>query len=181
MRKVLVVIDMQNDFITGALGSPQAQAIVSKVADKIRAHVRDGSEIIFTRDTHHRNYLETQEGRHLPVVHCIEGSEGWEVAAELKEAAGAVEPLVFDKGSFGSLALAGYLGRGKVYDEIELVGLVSSICVISNALMIKAHLPETLITVDASCTAGVGEEDYRASLCVMKMCHVNVIHEERPA
>ncbi|MCL2308752.1 MAG: cysteine hydrolase [Proteobacteria bacterium] len=179
MKKALVVIDMQNDFIDGALGSPQAQAIVPNVVEKIKAHQKSGSAILFTRDTHHPNYLQTQEGQNLPVPHCLEGTPGWQIAEALASAAHLSSCLIFNKGCFGSVELAQYLSR-EGYDEIELVGLVSSICVISNALLIKAHAPETKITVDATCTAGVADEDYKASLCVMKMCHIHLLNEERP-
>ncbi|MCL2151810.1 MAG: cysteine hydrolase [Oscillospiraceae bacterium] len=172
MKKVLVVIDMQNDFINGAIGSPAAQAIIPNVAQKIDEYKKSGNDIIFTRDTHERNYLETQEGKNLPVVHCLEGTPGWQIASGLN-----VEGCkIIDKPSFGSIELAEYL-KNTDYDEIELVGLVSSICVISNALIIKAYLPEIKITVDASCTAGVTDEDYKASLVVMKMCHINVLDQ----
>ncbi|MCL2872317.1 MAG: cysteine hydrolase [Betaproteobacteria bacterium] len=175
MNKALIVIDMQNDFIDGALGSLQAQAIVPRVVEKIKAH-RDGA-ILFTRDTHQPNYLQTQEGKNLPVPHCIEGTAGWQIAEAVAAAVDLPSCPIFNKGSFGSLELAQYL-RQKKFDEIELVGLVSSICVISNALLIKAHLPEATIIVDAACTAGVTDEDQRASLCVMKMCHVRVVNEQ---
>jgi nicotinamidase-related amidase len=173
MKKALVVIDMQNDFIDGALGSPQAQAIVPNVIEKIKNHRENGGAIIFTRDTHHQNYLQTQEGQNLPVPHCIEGTPGWQIADAVASVAHLPSCLIFDKGCFGSLELAQYL-RKESYDEIELIGLVSSICVVSNALLIKAHAPETKIIVDAACTAGVTDEDHKASLCVMKMCHVHL-------
>ncbi|MCL2297095.1 MAG: cysteine hydrolase [Proteobacteria bacterium] len=175
MRKALVVIDMQNDFIDGALGSPQAQAIVPNVVEKIKAYQKSGDAIIFTRDTHQQNYLQTQEGQNLPVPHCIEGTPGWHIADAIASSVHLPSCPIFDKGGFGSLELAQYL-RQENYDEIELVGLVSSICVISNALLIKAHLPETKILVDAACTAGVTDEDYTASLCVMKMCHIHLLN-----
>jgi nicotinamidase-related amidase len=179
MKKALIVIDMQNDFIDGALGSPQAQAIVPNVIRKIEEHQKSGSAIIFTRDTHHQDYLQTQEGQNLPVPHCIKDTPGWQIFDAIASTAHLPSCLIFDKGSFGSLKLAQHLAQEN-YDEIELVGLVSSICVISNALLIKAHAPETKITVDAACTAGVTDEDYKASLCVMKMCHVHLLNEEKP-
>ncbi|MCL2002821.1 MAG: cysteine hydrolase [Oscillospiraceae bacterium] len=174
MKKALIVIDMQNDFITGALGSPQAREVVPKIADKIRKHLHGGGDVFFTRDTHGENYLETAEGRHLPVPHCLKDSEGWQISAALTDALGDAPVHIFDKTTFGSLDLARFLS-GEGYGEIELAGLVASICVVSNALILKAHLPETAITVDAACTAGVGDEDYLASLCVMRMCHIGVI------
>ncbi len=172
MKKALVIIDMQNDFISGALGSPEAAAIVPAVVAKIEENKRAGAEIILTRDTHTEDYLKTEEGRNLPVTHCVRGSHGWELDERVALAAG--DAVVFDKPSFGSPELAEYLKSGG-FDEIELVGLVSSICVISNALIIKAFLPEARLCVDSACTAGVTDEDYKASLCVMKMCHVEVL------
>ncbi|MCL1918596.1 MAG: cysteine hydrolase [Peptococcaceae bacterium] len=184
MKKALVVIDMQNDFITGALGSPAAQAIVPEVVRKIKSYAHSNSQVLFTRDTHEENYLNTQEGRNLPVPHCIRSTPGWQIAEEIIQAVEQTGDLntcpLFDKGAFGSLELAQHLKDTGPYEEIELAGLVSSICVISNALVIKAHLPEVKLTVDAACTAGVTEEDYKASLCVMKMCHVQITNEETP-
>ncbi|MDR0251281.1 MAG: cysteine hydrolase [Burkholderiales bacterium] len=178
MKRALVVIDMQNDFIDGALGSPQAQAIVSNVIEKIQDHQKSGNVIIFTRDTHQPNYLQTQEGQNLPVPHCIEGTPGWQISDAIASIVHLPSCPIFNKGGFGSLELAQHLSRESC-DEIELIGLVSSICVISNALLIKVFAPETKIVVDAACTAGVADEDYKASLCVMKMCHVHVLNEER--
>jgi nicotinamidase-related amidase len=175
MKKVLVVIDMQNDFISGALGSSAAQAIVPAVVRKIKEYAQGGHIIVFTRDTHVEDYLETQEGRFLPVVHCIKNSPGWEIADEVAGAVDMSRCTVIDKGSFGSLELGQYMRENGPFEEIELVGLVSSICVVSNALIIKANLPEVKVVVDSACTAGVGEEDYLASLCVMRMCHIEVV------
>ena len=170
MEKLLIVVDMQNDFITGTLGSPQAQAILAGVKAKIEHYKRNGGKILFTRDTHHDDYLATQEGRHLPVTHCIEGTEGHLIADGLY--ADGCE--VLDKPNFGSLELAELVAKGN-YDEIELCGLCSDICVVSNALILKAQLPETTITVDARCCAGVTEESHKAALLTMKMCQVNII------
>ncbi|AIZ56876.1 nicotinamidase/pyrazinamidase [Candidatus Methanoplasma termitum] len=171
MRRLLIVVDMQNDFITGSLGSPQAQAIVPAVQEKIKSYRKAGDKIIFTRDTHYADYLETQEGRRLPVVHCIEGTDGHRIADELN----TTGCKIFDKTTFGSLELAEGLGE---YDEIELCGLCSDICVVSNALILKAKFPETVVTVDAGCCAGVTEESHKAALITMKMCQVNLIGEE---
>ena len=170
MKKLLVVVDMQNDFITGTLGSPQALAILPNVKAKIHMYKQKGDSIIFTRDTHHDDYLTTQEGKLLPVVHCIEGTEGHSIAGEL-DAAGCD---LFDKPTFGSLELAKRAAEGG-YDEIELCGLCTDICVVSNAIIIKAQLPETKVTVDKKCCAGVTEESHGAALLTMKMCQVNVI------
>ncbi|MDR3271082.1 MAG: cysteine hydrolase [Peptococcaceae bacterium] len=173
MKKALVVIDMQNDFISGALGSAAARAIVPRVVRKLKIHSEMGSRIIFTRDTHTPDYLNTQEGMSLPVVHCVKDTPGWRIADEIATAVCLDDCQIFDKGGFGSVELAQYL-RDEVYEEIELLGLVSSICVVSNALLIKAYLPEAKLSVDASCTAGITEEDYQASLCVLKMCQIQL-------
>ncbi|MCL2318281.1 MAG: cysteine hydrolase [Methanomassiliicoccaceae archaeon] len=172
MKRLLIVVDMQKDFITGTLGSPQAQAIVPAVKEKIESFKKAGDKIIFTRDTHSEDYLETQEGRILPVIHCIEGTEGHNITEEL-ETEGCE---IFDKYSFGSLALAQYIKQiAKDVDEIELCGLCSDICVVSNALILKAKFPETVVKVDAACCAGVTEESHRAALTTMRMCQVSVV------
>jgi len=249
MKKLLIVIDMQNDFITGVLGSAQAEQIVPNVKAKIEQYRQNGDTILFTRDTHGENYMETQEGRYLPVAHCIGGTYGHEISSAL-DTDGCE---IFDKPTFGSLDLARHIadtevlesmqpaepanveaagsGNGKAvesvkpqgaesanveiarsgsgkavesvkpqgvesesaeaaepanaeaaasefaatgYDEIELCGVCTDICVVSNALILKAQLPETKISVDASCCAGVTEESHRAALLTMKMCQVEV-------
>ena len=172
MKKLLIVIDMQNDFITGALGTPNAVKIVPGVAAKIDEYIKNGDRVIFTRDTHYENYLSTQEGRLLPVEHCIIGSAGHQIADGLCQEG----CKVYDKPSFGSLDLAEEAAAGG-YDAIELCGLCTDICVVSNALILKARLPETVMTVDAGCCAGVTEESHRAALLTMKMCQVLVINE----
>jgi len=176
MKKILLVIDMQNDFVDGALGSPQAQAIVPFVMAKVDEYKIFGNTIIFTRDTHYENYLNTQEGKRLPVAHCIEGTEGHNIIDELDTRSCEI----FDKPTFGSLALAKHLAditAGTGIDEIELCGLCSDICVVSNALILKAQCPETTVTVDARYCAGISEESHKAALLTMKMCQVNVIGE----
>ena len=172
MKKLLVVVDMQNDFITGALGSQQAQAILANVKAKIEHYKQKGDPILFTRDTHCEDYLTTQEGKFLPVPHCIKGTEGHFITDGLFTDGDEV----FDKPTFGSLELATLVAKGN-YDEIELCGLCTDICVVSNALILKAQLPETAITVDARCCAGVTDESHKAALLTMKMCQVNVINE----
>jgi len=169
MRRLLIVVDMQNDFISGSLGTPQAQRILPDVKAKTDEYRRNGDKILFTRDTHRDNYLETQEGKCLPVIHCIEGTNGHMIAGELN--AGDCE--IFDKHAFGSLELAERVAA-EGFDEIEFCGLCTDICVVSNALIFKARLPETKITVDARCCAGVSEEGHKAALLTMKMCHVNI-------
>ena len=172
MDKLLIVVDMQNDFITGSLGSPQARQILPFVKEKIEQYKKEGHKVIFTRDTHSANYLETQEGRRLPVIHCVSGTDGHAIACDLDITGGEI----FDKPTFGSLELANSLADGP--DEIEICGLCSDICVVSNALILKARFPETTVTVDARCCAGVTEESHKAALLTMKMCQVNVIGEE---
>ncbi|MBR3715834.1 MAG: cysteine hydrolase [Clostridia bacterium] len=171
MKNILLVIDMQNDFIDGALGTKEAVAIVDNVKSKIENF--DG-EVIFTRDTHEKDYLQTQEGVNLPVEHCICGTLGWEIRSELT---GIREGKVIDKPTFGSRELAELLcekNKAEEIGEITLVGLCTDICVISNALVIKAFLPEVKITVDASCCAGVTPESHRNALEAMRMCQINI-------
>ncbi len=166
--KTLIVIDMQNDFITDALGTKEAQAIVENVKAKIATYIAAGDRVIYTRDTHFEDYLNTPEGRKLPVVHCVKGTKGWEIANGVY----AEGCEIIDKLSFG------YIGWDKMsFDEIELVGLCTDICVVSNALILKATFPEVNITVDASCCAGVTPESHNAALTTMKMCQIDVIGE----
>lgn len=174
MQDILIVVDMQNDFIDGALGTAEAVAIVPKVAEKVRDFK---GTVIFTRDTHGENYLQTQEGRNLPVPHCIKGSRGWEVCP-------ALEPLrtglTIDKPTFGSAELGRLLlelDTKEPVGSITLVGLCTDICVISNAMIAKAFLPEVPVTVDAACCAGVTPESHRNALNAMKMCQVRIENE----
>lgn len=169
MRKTLIVIDMQKDFIDGSLGTKEAVSIVDKVKEKIKQYKENGEQIIYTRDTHPENYLETREGKYLPVVHCVKGSEGWLIPEELR----VEECEVIDKPSFG------YTGWEKYnFEEIEIIGLCTDICVVSNALILKALYPEIKITVDASCCAGVTQESHKAALLTMKMCQIEIRGEE---
>jgi len=174
--KLLIVVDMQNDFIDGALGSPQAQAIVEKVKEKITSYamVNDGSSILFTRDTHDEDYLDSQEGQILKVPHCIEGTDGWQIKEGLVELVNVDSPGIIDKYSFGYYDWA--TEPLDYFSEIELVGLCTGICVVSNALILKAAFPETKITVDASCCACVSEESHQAALTTLSTCQVNVIN-----
>ncbi len=166
--KTLIVIDMQNDFITDALGTKEAQAIVGNVKAKIEAYRTAGDRVIFTRDTHGEDYLSTPEGKKLPVVHCVKGTHGWEIADGLFVDGAEI----IDKPSFG------WTGWSEMsFDEIELVGLCTDICVVSNALILKASFPEIKISVDASCCAGVTPETHNAALATMKMCQIDVIGE----
>lgn len=169
--KLLVVIDMQNDFVSGALGTPEAADIVPYVVGKVVEAVNAGDAILFTQDTHGENYLSTQEGKNLPVSHCVKGTEGWEIIPQLQEY--TIGRTCVEKPTFGSTELAHLAAKGE-YDEIELVGLCTDICVISNALLLKAALPETPISVDASCCAGVTPASHRSALEAMKMCQITV-------
>ena len=173
--KTLIVIDMQNDFIDGALGTPEAQAIVPKVKKKIEEYRERGDKIIFTMDTHHAGYLNTLEGQKLPVKHCISGTDGWRLTSKLGSL--SADDSILAKYSFGySCWDEGYYGFEDT-ESITLVGLCTDICVISNALILKANFPETEITVDASCCAGTTPENHRAALQVMKRCQINVVGE----
>lgn len=178
--KIMIVVDMQRDFIDGALGTKEAELIVPKAAEKIKSFE---GKIFYTRDTHEKNYLETQEGRNLPVVHCVRGSSGWELHPEIERLR---EGRPVDKPSFGSLEL-GYVikeylteqevsGDGLV-ESITLIGLCTDICVISNALILKAMFPEIPVVVDASCCAGVTKESHENALKAMKMCQIRVENE----
>lgn len=171
MKKVLVVVDMQKDFIDGALGTKEAEAIVDKVAKVIRTF--DG-DVVFTRDTHFDNYLETQEGRNLPVPHCIKDTDGWQIDKKLTSLRPDSEQ-VFDKTTFGSTQLAAYLETHKELERITLVGLCTDICVISNALLLKATMPEVEIEVVEACCAGVTPQSHNNALEAMKMCQIKVV------
>ena len=173
MRKILLVIDMQKDFIDGALGTPEAVAIVDKVAAEIKKYPAE--DVFATRDTHPANYLDTQEGRNLPVVHCVKGTPGWEIDEKIAAALGDAE--IVDKPTFGSVVLAEKMAALAEAEplEITLVGLCTDICVVSNALLVKAFLPETPVRVIADCCAGVTPESHAAALETMKMCQVEVV------
>ncbi len=171
MKNYLIVVDMQKDFVDGSLGTKEAVAIVPAVKRRIEAALAAGEQVIFTRDTHPENYLETQEGQHLPVKHCIEGTEGWQIIPELREFA----QEVIDKPTFGSTKLGAMLSPLKdEIGEITLIGLCTDICVISNALLLKAYLPEVPVKVEAECCAGVTPESHLNALEAMKMCQIGV-------
>ena len=165
MKRTLIVVDMQNDFIDGSLGTKEAQAIVENVKKKIEQYRANGDEIIFTRDTHQADYLQTPEGKELPVEHCIEGTHGWEIA----EGIDIPDCLHIDKPTFGWTKWNQYN-----FETMELVGLCTDICVVSNALILKAYFPEAEISVDASCCAGVTPESHEAALTTMKMCQIQI-------
>lgn len=169
MKKLLVVVDMQKDFIDGSLGTKEAQLIVPNVAEKIRQYQENGDSVAFTLDTHTENYAQTQEGSRLPVVHCVKNTPGWELDESLRQFAGKT----FEKPSFGSRTLAEWAEKEQ-FAGIELVGVCTDICVISNALLLKAYLPEARITVDSSCCAGVTPESHRNALEAMRMCQIDI-------
>lgn len=168
----LIVVDMQNDFITGALGSRQAVAILPHVREKIETF--DG-KVIFTRDTHYDNYLNTNEGRNLPVPHCIRDTDGWQIESTLDTARAYA---VVDKPTFGSVSLMHLLAREQDAEQITLIGLCTDICVISNAMLLKAAFPEADIAVDAACCAGVTPESHQNALAAMRACQIRI---ENPA
>lgn len=168
MKKTLIVVDMQNDFIDMALGTKEAVAIVEPVKAKIQEYVSRGDEIIYTRDTHFDDYLDTPEGKKLPVPHCIKGTKGWEIADGLY-----IEGCkIIDKPNFGWPDW-----NKEAFEEVELIGLCTDICVVSNALIIKANFPDAVVKVDKSCCAGVTPESHNAALTTMQMCQIDVIGE----
>ena len=167
--KYLVVVDMQNDFIDGALGTKEAVAIVDNVAKKIREF---NGRVIFTRDTHNDDYMQTREGKHLPVPHCLADSEGWQLYGRVAESITTADP-VFIKPTFGSLELANHL-REQGYEQIELCGLVSHICVLSNAVLAKAALPEAEIVVDSALTGAADQEMTDKALDILRGLHITV-------
>ena len=168
MKKTLIVVDMQNDFIDMALGTKEAVAIVPRVKAKIEEYLKNGDEIIYTRDTHGENYLETPEGKKLPVPHCIKGTKGWEIADGLY----AEGKKIIDKPNFGWPNW-----KDEELEEVEIIGLCTDICVVSNALIIKATFPNANVKVDAACCAGVTPETHNAALATMKMCQIDVAGE----
>ncbi len=169
--KILVVVDMQNDFIDGALGSPEAVAIVPYVKSVIESF--DG-KVYFTRDTHTENYMQTQEGKNLPVPHCIKGTQGWEIRDELDSLR---KTEAIDKITFGSSELVKVLSREENIESITFVGLCTDICVISNVMITKAYFPEIPLIVDAKACAGVTPQSHKTALDAMKMCQVKIINE----
>lgn len=173
-RKVLLVVDMQNDFVTGALANRAAENILERIADRIAACRREGAAVFFTRDTHGEDYLNTQEGRMLPVPHCIEGTDGWQIVSRLRPY--AAEEDIFDKRTFGSLLLPQWIQRrlGAPPEEIELCGVCTDICVIANALILKSAFPEVPVRVFGSRCAGVTPDSHACALEAMRACQVIV-------
>ena len=175
MEKYLFVIDYQKDFVDGALGFPGAEKLDAAIAAKVRAYGK--GRVYFTRDTHFENYLHTREGRNLPVTHCVKGTDGWQLDKKVQAALDKRDYTAIEKPTFGSVALPEYIRAH--YDPaeiaIELVGLCTDICVVSNALLLKANFLETPIAVDAACCAGVTVGSHNAALLTMRMCQVQVI------
>ena len=172
MRKILIVIDMQNDFIDAALGTKEAVSIVEAVKEKIRSFPAE--DVIATMDTHDEGYMQTQEGKNLPVMHCIKGTDGWKIRPDIAELLTGAR--IYEKPTFGSTALAADLKdlSEKEEIELELIGLCTDICVVSNALLLKASMPEVKISVDAACCAGVTPQKHLAALETMRSCQIDV-------
>lgn len=172
MRKILIVVDMQNDFVTGSLGSREAQVIVPNIINKVSNYKFE--DVYFTRDTHLSNYMDTLEGKYLPISHCISGTEGWQIIPELKSL--SLFCNIINKETFG---YEGWNNMCFGLDnfEFELCGVCTDICVVSNALALRMFYPNAKITVDASCCAGVTPEKHAAALEVMKSCQIEVINE----
>ena len=169
--KVLAIIDMQKDFIDGALGTKEAVSIVPKVAARLKKAREDGETVVFTRDTHHADYLSTQEGRKLPVPHCMEGTADWQIDAALP----VLDAPVFDKPGFGSPALIEYLRSLPALEGVEFIGLCTDICVITNAMMTKGALPEVPLSMRADCCAGVTPQSHETALQAMRMCQISIV------
>ncbi|MCL2047769.1 MAG: cysteine hydrolase [Defluviitaleaceae bacterium] len=170
--KALVIVDMQNDFIDGSLGTKEAAAIVPAVAERIKNS--SDELVLFTADTHGEDYLSTPEGKKLPVVHCVKGTDGWEIHEDVLTA--AENAITFEKPVFGSTALVDFLkGKEQELTRIELLGLCTDICVISNAIMLKNAMPNIEIYVNEKCCAGVTPQSHKEAINVMKMCQINII------
>ena len=175
-RKILVAVDLQNDFVDGALGTKEAEAIVPAAAERIREMREAGAEIFATLDTHEADYMQTQEGKRLPVPHCIKGTDGWQLNPVIREALG--DCTLVEKPTFGSVRLPELIrerigGDGNV--TIELLGLCTDICVVSNALLLKAAFPEATVQISAGCCAGVTPEKHRAALETMASCQIDIL------
>lgn len=186
MRSLLVVVDMQNDFITGSLGNEDCRAVVSNVVNKIRSCVEDDYDVVFTMDTHSCDYLSTLEGKYLPIRHCIDGTTGWFLELNIeKELHNAIlgsdssesiycSDACFKKSGFGSVDLGTFI-RDNNYERVTLIGVCTDICVLSNALLIKSFTPDVLIEVDSSCCAGTSTESHNRALEAMKVCQISVV------
>lgn len=175
MRKILIVVDMQNDFISGALGSDQAQEILPSVLEYVKGF---SGEVLFTKDTHGPDYLDSREGKKLPVIHCVKHTPGWELVPSLDSFQKSFHCPVFCKETFGSTQLAQYLSgenEKEAIGEIQLVGVCTDICVISNALTLRSFLPETPISVVARCCAGVTPQSHQTALDAMAACQIDIL------
>lgn len=175
MKRFLIVVDMQHDFVDGALGTAEAVAIVPAAVEKIK---RFDGEIFVTFDTHHEDYMNTAEGKKLPVPHCLRGTPGWALDASIADALADKAYTPVEKPTFGSVALPGMIEQAAAGEEfsIELIGLCTDICVASNALLLKAHFPEMPISVDAACCAGVSPETHNAALTTMRCCQIDIMN-----
>ena len=177
MKHILIVVDMQTDFVDGALGTPEAIAILDAVTAKIKAYAADPDGAIFvTYDTHTEDYMETSEGKNLPVPHCIKGTAGWALHPAVSAALAGVEYTAVEKPTFGSVELPALVGQAAGGEDfaVELIGLCTDICVVSNTLLLKAHYPEVPLSVDAACCAGVTPASHEAALMTMAMCQIEV-------
>lgn len=175
MKRALIVVDYQNDFVTGSLGFPEAHSLAGRIAEKIAAYHQNGDDVLFTMDTHTLDYLQTQEGKHLPISHCIKGTDGHALVSQVAE---QVQPQdrFFEKDTFGSAALLSFL-QTQTYSSIELVGVVSSICVLSNAVICKTALPEVPIQIDINCIAAPDPTLQNAAIAVMKNLQMQILSE----
>lgn len=174
-KKILIVIDVQNDFVTGSLGTPEAQAVVPNIVKKVEEYRSRDDAIIFTTDTHYDDYLETSEGKKLPVSHCIVGTSGYEIIPELNVELSTMEKI-YPKSTFG---YRWNISHWICCYDVEIIGVCTDICVVTNALVLKTHYPDIEITVDASCCAGTSPEKHKAALEVMKSCQINVVGEKK--
>lgn len=171
--KVLVVVDMQNDFIDGTLGTSEAVKIIDFASVKIDTYIQNGDMVVYTQDTHDDLYLSTLEGKKLPIIHCVRGTSGWNISEKIyRESCPIIE-----KNSFGSLDVATYLKTLENTESIEFIGLCTDVCIISNVLITKAKMPEIPIIVDASCCAGSTIQGHQSALCAMKSCQIDIIGE----
>jgi nicotinamidase-related amidase len=180
MKRILIVVDMQTDFVDGALGTPEAVAILDSVAAKIKAYAADPDGVILvTYDTHTEDYMTTSEGKHLPVPHCIKGTTGWELHPAVAAALEGVSYTAVEKPTFGSVELPALVAKATDGDDfsVELIGLCTDICVVSNTLLLKATYPEVSISVDAACCAGVTPATHEAALTTMGMCQVQILNQ----
>lgn len=176
MKKLLIVVDFQNDFVDGTLGFDKAKSLEPKIMEKLRQYKLSGHDVIFTMDTHDEDYSETQEGKNLPIKHCIKGTNGWWLYGAVDDFWGQND-LAFPKNTFGSLDLANHL-KGCDYDSVELVGLTSNICVLSNAVLVQSALPGAKVIVDASCVAGPDDVLNKKALDIMQGLFIEVINRD---